>query len=80
MKRLTDIEVFSLFINFLKENNAEENYKKYVSLEKEEIASYRYDLFCIFFDWRKSDEGWLYWSDLNKKWNSLLKGKEDGQK
>lgn len=75
--KLTNLEVFSLFSKFLKENNAEENYKKYCGPDIGSLVSVRYDLICHFFDWKKTDEGWKYWAELNKKWNKLLKQVED---
>lgn len=63
-----------IFVEFLKEINAFDNYKKYVDISQVvDIEGCRYDLICHFFNWKKTDEGWQYWSDINRKWNEYLK-------
>ena len=73
-------EIYPLFVKFLKQEGAYENYKKYVKFDPStDIYGYRYDLICHFFNWKQTDEGWKYWSKINRKWNKLLSQKENGE-
>lgn len=74
------------FIRFLKSENAYAKYKinlfnpsvesniKTAFLSKDNVLINRFcgSYICGAFSWRKSNEGYNYWHDLDEKWNNKL--------
>ena len=74
--------MFKEFYKFLEDNDALEKFKDNYG-ELEDYEDYIGDEPPIFyltfaFQWRLSNEGKVYWHELNEKWEAITKGNKDG--